>query len=259
MTNPSTMRYLFTILASVILVGSTACESGPDPTMAPTAIRIQQPPLSPLSEGVSREAEVVRVIDGDTIDVRFADGTTDRVRLLGVDTPETFSTNNSFEYGTITDTACLDSWGDHATEFVALALEGQTVTLAADPAAGERGSFGRLLRYVHHKGDDFNAVLVESGFARAYTEAESSRLAEYVALEAQARSLGLGLWRCDAGAATSGAGAPSVTCDPAYPDVCIPPPPPDLNCADIPHRRFTVHSPDPHRFDGDSDGIGCEM
>jgi len=48
------------------------------------------------------------------------------------------------------------------------------------------------------------------------------------------------------------------SCDPAYPTVCIPPPPPDLDCADIPYRRFTVLAPDPHRFDGDHDGIGCE-
>ncbi len=47
-------------------------------------------------------------------------------------------------------------------------------------------------------------------------------------------------------------------CDAAYPDVCIPSPPPDLDCADIPHRRFRVLAPDPHRFDGDKDGIGCE-
>ena len=49
-------------------------------------------------------------------------------------------------------------------------------------------------------------------------------------------------------------------CDPAYPDegVCIPSPPPDLDCADIEYRNFTVLEPDPHRFDGDGDGIGCE-
>lgn len=47
-------------------------------------------------------------------------------------------------------------------------------------------------------------------------------------------------------------------CDPAYPTVCIPPPPPDLNCGDISFRRFTVLSPDPHNFDRDGDGVGCE-
>jgi hypothetical protein len=46
-------------------------------------------------------------------------------------------------------------------------------------------------------------------------------------------------------------------CDASYPTVCIPPPPPDLDCGDIPYRNFTVLPPDPHRFDGD--GIGCEQ
>jgi hypothetical protein len=51
---------------------------------------------------------------------------------------------------------------------------------------------------------------------------------------------------------------PADSCDPSYPTVCIPPPPPDLDCGDIPHRRFAVRAPDPHRFDNDNDGIGCE-
>ena len=48
-------------------------------------------------------------------------------------------------------------------------------------------------------------------------------------------------------------------CDPSYPTVCIPPPPPDLDCKDIPYRRFRVLPPDPHGFDSDHDGIGCEV
>lgn len=55
------------------------------------------------------------------------------------------------------------------------------------------------------------------------------------------------------------AAPPAANCDPAYPTVCIPPPPPDLDCGDISFRRFTVLPPDPHGFDGnDNDGIGCE-
>jgi hypothetical protein len=54
----------------------------------------------------------------------------------------------------------------------------------------------------------------------------------------------------------------AANCAPSYPDVCIPPPPPDLDCKDIPYRNFRVRydvaDPDPHRFDGDHDGIGCE-
>ncbi|MEG4917768.1 thermonuclease family protein [Microcoleus sp. B7-D4] len=52
--------------------------------------------------------------------------------------------------------------------------------------------------------------------------------------------------------------AQQSNCDPSYPDVCIPPAPPDLNCGDISHRRFRVLPPDPHKFDRDKDGIGCE-
>ncbi|MDQ3875587.1 MAG: hypothetical protein M3322_08610 [Actinomycetota bacterium] len=47
-------------------------------------------------------------------------------------------------------------------------------------------------------------------------------------------------------------------CDPSYPTVCIRPPPPDLDCRDIPHRKFRVLAPDPHHFDGDKNGVGCE-
>lgn len=47
-------------------------------------------------------------------------------------------------------------------------------------------------------------------------------------------------------------------CDRAYPDICIAPPPPDLDCKDISYRNFKVLPPDPHRFDRDKDGIGCE-
>jgi hypothetical protein len=47
-------------------------------------------------------------------------------------------------------------------------------------------------------------------------------------------------------------------CDPSYPDVCIRSPPPDLNCGDIPYKNFRVTGSDPHGFDRDNDGIGCD-
>lgn len=47
-------------------------------------------------------------------------------------------------------------------------------------------------------------------------------------------------------------------CDPSYPDFCIVTPPPDLDCSDISEKKFTVLQPDPHKFDGDKDGLGCE-
>jgi hypothetical protein len=66
---------------------------------------------------------------------------------------------------------------------------------------------------------------------------------------------GRAVWASAAPAAPS----PRPGCDAAYPDVCIAPPPPDLDCPDIPHRRFRVLAPDPHNFDRNRDGIGCEV
>jgi LysM domain len=69
-----------------------------------------------------------------------------------------------------------------------------------------------------------------------------------------------------AATATSTAAATATTgattggsCDPSYPSVCIPPPPPTLTCNDIEFNNFTVVGADPHGFDNDDgDGIGCE-
>jgi len=76
------------------------------------------------------------------------------------------------------------------------------------------------------------------------------RAARFRAAQREARSAGRGVCgRC----------VHEGACDPAYPDRCIPPPPPDLDCSDIDQRRFTVLPPDPHTFDGDDNDVGCEM
>jgi len=50
---------------------------------------------------------------------------------------------------------------------------------------------------------------------------------------------------------------PRAGCDPSYPTICLPPPPPNLDCGQIPYRNFPVKKPDPHRFDNDNGGCGC--
>ena len=59
-------------------------------------------------------------------------------------------------------------------------------------------------------------------------------------------------------ATSSEANENSENCDASYPDVCIAPPPPVLDCGDIADKDFTVVLPDPHGFDREGDGIGCE-
>jgi hypothetical protein len=67
---------------------------------------------------------------------------------------------------------------------------------------------------------------------------------------------------CPGGTPPSPPPPPGGRCAASYPDECIPPPPPDLDCGDIPYRNFrvlwNVPDPDPHHFDGNRDGVGCE-
>lgn len=201
-------------------------------------------------------ARVVSIVDGDTIDV-VVDGQTHRVRYIGIDTPETKDPRTG-----------VQPYGPEATEANRRLVEGRDVKLVKDVSETDR--YGRLLRYVYVDvpvGQIFvNLELVRQGFAVASTyPPDVAHQAEFVAAEREARNAKRGLWSAASDApptvtaATPPAPAvgPAGACDPSYPTVCIPPPPPDLDCGDIPHRRFQVVAPDPHRLDGDRDGIGC--
>jgi hypothetical protein len=95
-------------------------------------------------------------------------------------------------------------------------------------------------------------MLVREGLALARLQDGQHRGA-LLAAEAMAKEAGRG---CLGGGSESPVLAGD--CDPSYPDVCIPPLPPDLDCGDIGAKGFSVLQPDPHRFDGDKDGVGCE-
>ena len=225
----------------------------------------------------SEKIIIARIIDGDTIEVQLPTGLKDTVRLMGVDTPETSKSNRSDEYEGITDIACLDMWGTKATEFTKNYLLGgiqnhRLVVLESDSLTGERGHYNRLLAYVIVDDIDFNGVLIKNGYARVYIEEPFSKASEYLSLQKSARDKNLGLWSCKtkpqdkSTTDTASTPTPPVSsqnstiseCDDSYPNVCIPPYPPDLDCGEVPYRRFVVLPPDRHRFDGDGDGLGCE-
>jgi micrococcal nuclease len=157
--------------------------------------------------------EVVRVIDGDTFEVRFADGHTEAVRLLGVDTPEVHVAVDPPEYEGIPDTEAgrtwLRDWGHKASEFARLTVGGETVTIAVDPVADRRGSYGRLLVYVYHDGTNFNRQLVEQGYARLYDSTFSKRDA-FASAEATAQANHVGLWNFDGPTTTIGDGGTTL-------------------------------------------------
>jgi micrococcal nuclease len=129
-------------------------------------------------------------------------------------------------------------------------------------------TYGRSVAVVTTAGGvNVNVYLARHGFANdkylAEFRHENPGLATQLDVAfAAAKRERLGLWSaCAAPArqpATQAAQPSRSGCDAAYPSVCIPPPPPDLDCGDISYRRFTVLAPDPHHFDADHDGIGCE-
>ena len=182
--------------------------------------------------------------------------------MLGVDTPETTaSKNKAGEYDDITDLTCLAQWGQNAKQFTQSKLDGEYVWIEFDSLAGMRGYYGRLLAYVYYPDEntDFTAELIKQGYARAYTEGTFKKESMYVSYQNTAINNLKGLWGdCTIIISPTPTPTPSQNCDPAYPTVCIPPPPPDLDCKDIPYRNFQVLPPDPHRFDRDKDGVGCE-
>jgi len=222
----------------------------PTPSQTPTVTKTPSPTITLalvasadcIPEDTKREvAQVVEVIDGDTI--RVLVGTDSfSVRYIGMDTPELSDTD-----------------GYTARSVNAGMVSGKTVVLVKDVSETDR--YDRLLRYVVVGGTFVNHELVARGYATVMDyPPDSSCSAEFTLAEADAAIAGLGLWQLEptrAPTAEGGGGAGGGNCSPYY-SVCIPPPPPDLDCGDIPYRRFSVSGGDPHRFDGDHDGIGCE-
>jgi len=146
--------------------------------------------------GVKYKVKVLGVIDGDTIDVLLPDGSIERVRMLGVDTPEKSAEDNKpYEYDSITDLNYLAEWGVKAAQFTESKLEGKEVYIEFDELAGMREYYGRLLAYVYlEDGTDFTAELVKQGYARVYVEGEFKKENYYMQLEEEARREGRGLW-----------------------------------------------------------------
>ena len=129
-------------------------------------------------------ARVVRVVDGDTIRVRLGDRT-ERVRYIGVDTPE------SVKPGTP-----VQCYAKRASAFNERLVAGREVRLVGDAEARDR--YGRLLAYVYREPDGafVNAALVRDGFARTLTiPPNTAHAGEFARLAAAARDAGRGLWR----------------------------------------------------------------
>ena len=174
----------------------TAPTTHPTPP-APTADDATEPPaadplmsdssssdsVEPTNEGLGAAAALVPVagiVDGDTITVRI-DGRTERVRVIGIDTPE------------LADREC---YAQQAASRMQSLAQSRSVRLEADPTQADRDRYGRLLRHVFvEDGRSAAQILISEGLGREYTYAADYRYqGRYRAAEAAARSAGKGLW-----------------------------------------------------------------
>ncbi|MSR67614.1 thermonuclease family protein [Candidatus Peribacteria bacterium] len=125
---------------------------------------------------------VDRVIDGDTIDVSI-DGKTERIRFIGIDTPET-----------VDDRKKIQCYGPESSARMKALLTGASVSLEQKPDE-DRDDYGRLLRYVFLEGRDIGAMLLYEGYARSLCFAfPHPKCSEYDRLERIARDGRRGRW-----------------------------------------------------------------
>ena len=224
------------------------------------------------------DSSVVRVIDGDTIEV--AGGT--RIRLIGVDTPETVDPGRP-----------VGCFGPEATRYAnELIPPGTRVRLVYD--VQRRDSYGRTLAYVYKLSDGVfvNLALARNGFAQQDTVPPNvAHAEEFRAAAATARGASLGLWQaCMAPAtttsiaaiapvvaapttratvarpvSTTAAPAASAGCHASYSGACVPTGFSDVDCAGgsgngpgyVSGKRFQVVGPDVYGLDNDGDGVAC--
>jgi micrococcal nuclease len=132
-------------------------------------------------------ARVTKVVDGDTLEVELdGEAGTHKVRLLGINTPETVDPRRPVE-----------CFGKEASAKMKELAAGKRIRLLADPQADERDKYGRLLRNAFlEDGTDINAYMVREGYAYAYVSfpQDARRKQELKKLEYDAKMAELGLW-----------------------------------------------------------------
>ena len=208
----------------------------------------------PLFAEINNLSTVVSVIDGDTIKVKIQQKTI-TVRLSCIDAPELKQ----------------KPWGELSTNRLKQLLpSGLPVTIRTV----DQDKYGRTVAEVFDRGRSINLQMVRESYAvvyRQYLNNCATNTNQYLITEAQAQKNKLGFWNqpqpvmpWDFRHAKHQRNQPTSSapqrknCDRAYPDVCIAPSPPDLDCGDVPYKKFRVIPPDPHGFDRNGDGVGCE-
>lgn len=155
------------MVAFVLLVSIGACSGPPSPS------------------GQGNIVKIVKVIDGDTVDINL-NGHTERVRLIGVNTPETKH-----------PTKPIECYGPEASAFMMTLLpKGTRVRIERDVEARDR--YGRMLLYLYLDSDNLfiNLDLVVRGYAKPMSiEPNTSHRNDFVRAASQAEVANVGLWK----------------------------------------------------------------
>jgi endonuclease YncB( thermonuclease family) len=233
------------IYAAVIIIAGTG--------MAPTIA---------AADPVSATALVLEIVDGDTIDIRDDNRGHLRIRVLGIDAPETKKPGHGVE-----------CWGPEATQFATSTMLGRRVALITDPTQDRTDRYGRTLAYlVRDDGWDYSVQAARAGAARSYVYGgvPVSRHNAIAAAEQEARAALRGLWGppCN-GATTSTATVAQAAQPPAPPPGALPLVPPAASSSvyydDCGDARAAGAAPlargeSGYRsaLDRDGDGVACE-
>lgn len=170
------------LFAALVLAATRLIETGAGPNRSGDA----GGGVSPATDLRPRDARVLRVVDGDTILVRLAAGGTERVRYIGVDTPESVKPNTP-----------VQCFGKRASHYNQQLVQNRDVHLVADNEP--RDKYGRALAFVYVDNVLVNAELLKHGYARTLEiEPNTSKAAYFARLERVAIRTNQGLWgACD--------------------------------------------------------------
>lgn len=173
------------------------------------AVEVKTDATKPVTtQSVQKYYSVTKVVDGDTITINL-DGTSETIRLIGINTPETVDPRKPVE-----------CFGKQASDEAKTLLSGKKVRIEKDSTQGERDKYGRLLAYIFR--DDglfFNEHMIQQGYAYEYTYNKPYKYqTQFKADQVLAKSQGKGLWAtgvCDGIVATSSTSTSTTATSPS--------------------------------------------
>jgi micrococcal nuclease len=182
---------IITLTAATLFFLDHSCIS---PSVTKSLQSTQQPASSDISKYHGRQFAVVKVVDGDTLDIDIPDGNYShtRIRLWGIDTPET--KDPRAERRPLRETGPM-YFGKEASDFATKLALGKQVTIYLEKEKNPRDKYHRLLAYIQLPDGKFlNEELLSEGYAYADLRFKHGLYNKYKQLESVARSQKRGLW-----------------------------------------------------------------